>query len=78
MNGINKIKEMNVGLFGEQPLIVSSDLPISKLIGVLKEENAYEAFILKEDKVGIASIREILKSPNVNSKVSSITTFIPK
>jgi CBS domain-containing protein len=28
--------------------------------------------------VGVASIREILKSSNVNSKVSSILTFIPK
>lgn len=78
MNGIDKIKQMNVDLFSEQPLMVSSNLPISKLIGILKEENAYEAFILKEGRVGIVSIQEILKSPNVNSKVSSITTFIPK
>ncbi len=79
MESIDKIKQMEIEAFGEPPLIVPPHLPISKVIGILKEENAYEAFILKENKVGFASIREILKSTNnINSKISSIASFIPK
>jgi predicted transcriptional regulator/ribosome-associated translation inhibitor RaiA len=78
MEILNEIKQMKVEAFGEPPLIISSNLPILKVIGILKEENAYEAFILKENKVNVVSIREILKSTNVNSKVSSIAFSIPK
>ncbi|MBS7658954.1 MAG: CBS domain-containing protein [Candidatus Bathyarchaeia archaeon] len=78
MEKFDKIKQMEIEELGEPPLIVPSNLSISKLIGILKEENAYEAFIIKEGKISVVSIREILKSTNINSKVSSIAFFIPK
>jgi hypothetical protein len=41
MGAIDKIKQINIDSLSEEPLITSSNLSISKLIGILKEENAY-------------------------------------
>jgi CBS domain-containing protein len=61
-----------------EPIVISSSAPLTKAIGALKEKKAYELFVAEESKIGMISIRDILKSRNVHSrKVSSLLISIP-
>ncbi len=63
----------------EDAHIVEPNMPISKVIGLLREWDAYQVFIQQEDKVGMISIRDILNVDNTSTqKVESIVTHIPK
>jgi len=58
---------------------VSSTSPISEVMGVLKQNNAYEVFIQEGDKVSTITIREILKASDIsNMRASSLMFYIPK
>jgi CBS domain-containing protein len=71
--------KLAVGDLKEDAQVVDSDTPISKIIGLLREWNAYSVFTQRGDKVGVISIREILKVANItNRKTASIITYVPK
>ena len=59
--------------------IVSPTTSISKIIGILKNQNAYEVILEINHKIGMITTRDILKATNITTtKANSLATFIPK
>jgi len=59
--------------------IVSPELPISKVAGILREKGVYEVFTQIGDRVGMISTRDILKISNTTKRmVSSTVRYVPK
>ena len=76
---MESLKYSRVDSFKTKPIIVSSTSPISEVMGVLKQNNAYEVFIQERDKVSTITIREILKASDIsNMRASSLMFYIPK
>jgi len=75
---LKSLKASRVDGFKSKPIIVSSTSPISEVMGILKQSNAYEVFIQEGDKVSIITLREILKAADISMKVSSLMFYIPK
>lgn len=58
--------------------IMDPDTSISKVIGALRESGRYQVFTKKENKVGIISMRDILKVTNITTrKVENTFQHIP-
>jgi CBS domain-containing protein len=52
--------------------------PLSEVVAVLRQKNAYEVFILEDSKVYMISIRDIIRTRNIHSrKISSLAVRIP-
>lgn len=52
--------------------------PLTKIIGILREKNAYEVFIVVGSKIGMVNIRDILKATHIHTrKASSLIVQIP-
>jgi len=64
--------------FKSEPIIVSSSSPLSEIIGILQQNNAYEVFIQEGERISTITVREILKASNIYMKASSLMFFIPK
>ena len=75
---LKSLKTSRVNDFKSEPIIVSSSSPLSEVIGILQQKNAYEVFIQNGDKVSTITIREILKASDIYMKASSLMFFIPK
>ena len=75
---MKSLKASRVDGFKSKPIIVSSTSPISEVMGILKQSNAYEVFIQEGDKVSTITIREILKAADISMKVSSLMFYVPK
>lgn len=61
-----------------EPVAVPSSAPLTKVVGTLRKRNAYEAFIVDDAKIGMVSIRDILRAKHVRSrKASSLAMQIP-
>jgi len=59
--------------------IVSPELPISKVAGILRDKGVYEVFVQIGDRVGMISTRDILKISNRTKRmVSSTVRYVPK
>lgn len=72
------VKQLSVGNLVSTPLIVSETTPISKVVGILKNEDAYEVFTQDRKRVGMIMIRDILKTGNVaNEKAESLVSLVP-
>jgi len=70
---LENIKQLAVSNLISAPLVVSEATPISKVVGVLRNEDAYEVFTIDRGRVGMVMIRDILKAWNVASeKVESL------
>ncbi|MGQ9543389.1 MAG: CBS domain-containing protein [Candidatus Bathyarchaeia archaeon] len=70
------IKGMRVERLRTSPIIVPGDYPVSKTIGVLRDLDTYEAFIVEDGKIGMVTIRDILKVSNpANTKTSTIMNY---
>lgn len=68
-----------VGELKTELVAVPSWAPLTKVVGTLRRQNAYEAFIVDDSKIGMVSIRDILRAKNVHSrKASSLAAQIPK
>lgn len=61
------------------PILSASPLtPISKIIGLLKDQNAYELFIETNKRVNMVTTRDILKASNITTtKVNSLSMSVP-
>jgi len=58
---------------------VPSSAPLTEVIATLKENDAYEVFIVEDSKTGIVSIRDVLRAKNIRSrKASSMAVQIPR
>jgi CBS domain-containing protein len=58
---------------------VSPTTSISKIVGILKDQNAYEVLLQINDKIGMITTRSILNAKNLTiAKADSLAFFIPK
>ena len=71
------LKETEVKKLQTPPVIVPSNYTISKIVGVLKEFDAYEVFIINKDRVGMVTTRDILRVSHLASTKTSSTIKYP-
>jgi len=75
---LESVKQLLVGNVVSSPIIVSESTSISKVVGILKKEDAYEVFTQDHGMVDMVMIRDILKSSNVaTEKVGSLVLHVP-
>lgn len=73
---MDTLKKVEVGKLQTPPITIPSTYTISKIVGVLKDKNCYEVFIPEKGKVGIVTIRDILRvSHPTTTKTSSIMKY---
>ncbi len=73
------IGKLTVNDLKEDSKIVEPDTPISKVIGIMRELGVYQVFTQEGDKVGMISMRDLLKVTNITTrKTSSTITYVPK
>lgn len=59
--------------------LVSPTTSISKVAGILKDQNAYEVLLEINDKIGMITIRDILKATNITiRKANTLVSIVPK
>ena len=75
---MKSLKTSRVDGFKSEPIIVPSTSPVSEIMGILKQSNAYEVFIQEKGKVSMITIREILKAADISMKASSLMFYVPK
>lgn len=65
--------------FLSECIIVEPSMPVSKVIGLMKEEDAYEVFTWVGNRIGTATVRDILRAKNPASmKIENLLSFVPK
>ncbi|MFH0897402.1 MAG: CBS domain-containing protein [Candidatus Bathyarchaeota archaeon] len=76
---MESVKRLEVGSLISPQVLVPSTMPVSKVVGVLKDLNVYEAFMEENGKIGMVTTRDILRGSNITTaKVSSLAFFVPK
>ena len=75
---MKSLKDSKVDDFKSEPIIVLPSTPISEVMGILKNRNAYEVFVQNGNKVYTVTMREILKVSDISMKVSSLMFSVPK
>jgi len=76
---LESLKSSKIKNFESKPIISSSESSISAVIEILKSNDAYEVFIEDRGKVGVITIRDILKASDLpNMKASSLVTSVSK
>ncbi|MDX1372710.1 MAG: CBS domain-containing protein, partial [Nitrososphaeraceae archaeon] len=77
-SSLDSLREQNVNNFIESPIIVDSDSSISKILGILLQNNCYECFFNYDKKTYVINIRDLLNIKNITSrKASNIGRIIP-
>ncbi|GIU70588.1 MAG: hypothetical protein KatS3mg003_0067 [Candidatus Nitrosocaldaceae archaeon] len=75
---LEPIRNAKIDDFIEEPLLAKPDNRISEIIGLLKENNAYQVFIEYNDKIVSLNVRDILEYKNVHTaKPSMVGKVIP-
>lgn len=65
--------------FISECIVVEPSMPVSKVIGLMRKENAYEVFAWIGNRVGTAIIRDILRAKNpTDMKIENLLIFVPK
>ena len=59
-------------------ILVSPLTTLSRVVGLLREKNAYEVFSEETTKVGMTTVRDILGASNLTAKTSSVFNYVPK
>ncbi|MBS7622576.1 CBS domain-containing protein [Candidatus Bathyarchaeota archaeon] len=73
------LKRIEVRELSTPPVTVPPTYTISKIVGKLKETNAYEAFVVEKDKVGMVTIRDILRASQIEGvKIAAVTKYPTK
>lgn len=73
------LKKIEVRELQVPPLIVPPTYTVSKIVGTLKDLDAYEAFIVEKDRVGMVTMRDILRVSQLEStKTSTIIKYPTK
>ena len=73
------LKELEVGSLRSEPVTVDATFPVSKLIGAIKEHGVYEVFVVEKSKIGMITVRDLLRAKNVStSGVSALLAHVPK
>ncbi len=73
------IRNIEVGRLQTPPIAIQPLEPVSKLLGIFRDLNIYEAFVESKDKIAMITVRDILNVANITSaKINSLMTFVPK
>ena len=76
---LETLRKSKVEMFESRPLTASPVSLLSEIIGILEKNGVNEVFIEDGDKVGVVSIRDVLKaSENLGMRASSLMTIVPK
>jgi CBS domain-containing protein/ribosome-associated translation inhibitor RaiA len=79
MINLEMLRKSKVEDFASSPLMASPISSLSEIIGILDKNDAYEVFIQDGDKVGVVSIRNILRTSNIlGMRASSLMTVVHK
>lgn len=74
-----ELKSLHVEEFLEPPYLVDPLQPISKVIGNIKERDAFEAFVEEKERTAVVSLRDLLNVKSITStKVSKVMHYIPR
>jgi CBS domain-containing protein len=75
---LERISHLEVGRVATTPFTLSPSTPLSKVIGALKDRNRYEVFVEERGRVGLLTIRELIKSSNITTeKAGSLAVNVP-
>jgi CBS domain-containing protein/ribosome-associated translation inhibitor RaiA len=75
---VQEIKNRPIDDMTSPLLELSPDTTLSKVLGLLRDREAYEVFMPEGIRCGMISERELLKAPNLETtKISAILTYIP-
>ena len=76
---LERIRTLDVDQILTAPIVVSPSTPVSKIIGELKETNDYEVFIEDKDKIGMLTLRNILRASNITQvKAETLAVNVPR
>jgi CBS domain-containing protein len=76
---VEALKRIEVRELSTPPVTVPPTYTISKTVGALKETDAYEAFIVERDRVGMVTIRDILRVSQVEGvKITTVAKYPTK
>jgi CBS domain-containing protein len=76
---LERLTRLEVDRLLSSPIIFSPATPISKIVGALKQVNGYEVFLEGTDKIGMITLRDILRASNVTkAKAETLAFYIPK
>jgi CBS domain-containing protein len=76
---LESVRQIPISNLVSTPLTVNDLTPISKVVGLLKKEDAYEVFTQSAGRIGMVMIRDILRSSEVTSeKVESLALDAPR
>jgi CBS domain-containing protein len=75
---LERISQLEVGRIATPPFTLSPSTPISKVIGSLKDRDRYEVFVEEGGRVGLLTIRELIKSSHITTeKAGSLAINVP-
>ncbi len=76
---MERLKRLDVDRFLSTPLTFPPATPVSRLVGALKQVNGYEVFLDGAEKIGMVTLRDILRASNVTkAKAETLAFFVPK
>lgn len=76
---MQRVKELEVGSLKSELVVVDSNFPVSKLIGAIKEHGVYEVFVVEKSRIGMVTVKDLLRAKNVSTRrVSTLLTHVPK
>lgn len=71
------VKKIEVRALQTPPIIVPSTYAVSKIVGVLKDLDGYEVFMIDNDRVGMVTMRDILRVSHLTSEKASTLANYP-
>ncbi|UCD72766.1 MAG: CBS domain-containing protein, partial [Candidatus Bathyarchaeota archaeon] len=79
MPSIEELRAMSIEELTIEADFVSEELPISKVIGKMKDLDVYEIFVQCGERIGIINVRSILEATHIAStKAGSVALFPPR
>lgn len=76
---MQELKNIAVSALMSEALLTDPETELSKVIGMLKNNDAYEVFSVQAGKVLMATVRDLLNAKNlITSRISNISTTVPK
>jgi CBS domain-containing protein len=76
---LERLKRLEVDRLLSSPLTFAPGTPVSRIVGALKQVNGYEVLLDGAEKIGMVTLRDILRASNVTkAKAETLAFFVPK